>query len=98
MQEKSYYSYILASKPYGTLYNGVTDDLVRRVWEHKNNLVEGFTKRYGVHRLVYFEQCGSIEGAITREKQIKKWKRLWKIELIEKMNPHWKDLYDEIIK
>jgi putative endonuclease len=98
MQEKSYYSYILASKPYGTLYNGVTDDLVRRVWEHKNDLVEGFTKRYGVHKLVYYEQCGSIEGAITREKQIKKWKRRWKIELIEKMNPHWKDLYDEIIK
>ena len=95
---KSYYSYILASKPYGTLYNGVTDDLVRRVWVHKNDLGEGFTKRYGVHTLVYYEQCGSIEGVIKREKQIKKWKRRWKLELIEKMNPDWKDLYDEIIK
>ena len=98
MEEKLYYSYILASKPYGTLYNVVTSDLLGRVWEHKNDCVEGFTKRYRVHMLVFYEQCGSIEGAITREKQIKKWKRRWKIELIEKMNPKWKDLYDELVK
>lgn len=93
-----YYIYILASKPYGTLYIGVTNDLIRRVWEHKNDFVEGFTKRYGVHMLVYYEQCESIESAITREKQLKKWKRRWKLELIEKMNPGWKDLYQDIIK
>jgi putative endonuclease len=82
-----YYVYILTSKPYGTLYIGVTNDLVRRVWEHKNDFVEGFTKKYGVHRLVYYEQCGDVESAITREKQMKKWNRRWKLELIEKMNP-----------
>jgi putative endonuclease len=93
-----YYVYILASKPYGTLYIGVTNDLVRRVWEHKNDFVEGFTKKYGVHRLVYYEQCGEAESAITREKQMKKWKRQWKIELIMKDNPGWKDLYPEIAR
>lgn len=92
-----YYVYILASKPYGTLYIGVTNDLVRRVWEHKNDFVEGFTKKYGVHRLVCYEQCGDAESAITREKQMKKWERRWKLELIEKMNPGWKDLYDDIV-
>ena len=98
MKEQLYFSYILASKPYGTLYNGVTNDLLRRVWEHKNDCVESFTKRYHVHKLVYYEQCESIESAIIREKQIKKWKRRWKIELIEKMNPTWKDLYVELTK
>jgi putative endonuclease len=98
MKEQLYFSYILASKPYGTLYNGVTNDLLGRVWEHKNDCVEGFTKRYQVHMLVYYEQCESIESAIMREKQIKKWKRRWKIELIEKMNPTWKDLYVELTK
>lgn len=93
-----YYVYILASKPYGTLYIGVTNDLVRRVWEHKNGFVEGFTQKYGVHRLVYYEQSESAESAIVREKQMKKWKRQWKIELIMKSNPGWKDLYTEIIK
>jgi len=96
--ETNYYVYILASKPYGTLYIGVTNDLIRRVWEHKNGAVEGFTKKYAVHRPVYYEQTGSIESVITREKQFKKWYRLWKLELIEKMNPGWKDLYDEIIR
>ncbi|MDD5289086.1 MAG: GIY-YIG nuclease family protein [Dehalococcoidales bacterium] len=94
----NYYIYILASKPYGTLYIGVTNDLVRRVWEHKNDFVEGFTKRYGVHSLVYFEQCENIESAITREKQMKKWMRRWKLDLIEKMNPSWKDLYNDIVQ
>jgi len=98
MQIKTYYVYILASKPYGTLYTGVTDDLLRRVWEHKNDFVEDFTKRYGVHRLVYYEHCESIESAITREKQMKKWERLWKLDLIEKINPDWKDLHDEIVR
>jgi putative endonuclease len=98
MQEKSYYSYILASKPYGTLYTGVSSDLIGRTWQHKNDLVESFTKKYGVHRLVYYEQCQSIESAINREKQIKKWERRWELELIEKMNPDWKDQYDDIIK
>jgi putative endonuclease len=68
------------------------------VWEHKNDFVEGYTKRYGVHMLVYYEQCESIESAIVREKQLKKWKRRWKLDLVEKTNPGWKDLYSEIIK
>ena len=94
----NYYVYILASKKNGTLYIGVTNDLIKRVYEHKNDLVEGFTKKYGVHQLVYFEQTGSIESAITREKQIKKWRRQWKIELIEKKNLEWKDLYSDLVK
>jgi putative endonuclease len=98
VQEKYYYVYILASKPYGTIYTGVTSNLIGRTWQHKNDLVESFTKKYGIHRLVYYEQCQSIESAINREKQIKKWKRIWKLELIEKMNPDWKDLYDELTK
>ncbi|HEV8714336.1 MAG TPA: GIY-YIG nuclease family protein [Candidatus Binatia bacterium] len=88
--------YMLASKRDGTLYIGVTSDLAKRVWEHKNDVVEGFTKKYGVHDLVYFELHGDIESAITREKQLKKWNRAWKIELIEKTNLTWKDLWPEI--
>ena len=88
--------YILASKPNGTLYIGVTWDLTRRVWEHKNDFVEGFTKRYGVHTLVWYEAHESMEGALVREKAIKKWKRSWKIRLIEEGNSTWSDLYDEI--
>ncbi len=91
-----YYVYILASHKNGTLYVGVTNDLVKRVWEHKSDFVEGFTKKYQVHQLVYFEETGDIESAITREKQLKKWHRKWKLELIEKKNPSWKDLYKEI--
>ena len=86
--------YILASKPDGTLYTGVTTSLVQRVWQHKNDLVEGFTKRYGVHTLVWYEVHDSIGSAIQREKALKKWKRAWKIRLITKMNPTWADLYD----
>ena len=97
MNSNYYYIYILTSKPYGTLYISVTNDLVRRVWEHKNDFVEGFTRKYGIHTLIYYEQCENIESAITREKQLKKWKRRWKLDLIEKMNPGWKDLYTEII-
>ncbi len=88
--------YILASKRDGTLYIGVTSDLVKRVWEHKNDVVEGFTKKYGVHDLVYFEMHGDMESAITREKQLKKWNRAWKIELIGKNNPTWRDLWSDI--
>jgi len=88
--------YILASRPNGTLYIGVTSDLIKRVWEHRSNAVDGFTKRYGVHRLVYFEQFRSMMQAIEREKELKKWKRVWKIELIEKENPDWRDLWPEI--
>ena len=86
--------YILASKPDGTLYTGVTTSLVQRVWQHKNDLVEGFTKRYGVHTLVWYEVHDSIGSAIQREKALKKWKRAWKTRLITKMNPTWADLYD----
>ena len=89
--------YILASKRNGTLYVGVTSDLKKRVWEHKNDLVEGFTKRYGVHQLVYYELHGEIMSAIRREKQIKKWNRSWKLELIERQNPDWRDLWDGVI-
>ena len=88
--------YILASNPYGTLYIGVTSDLVQRVWQHKNDLVEGFTERYGVHMLVWYELHETMESAIAREKALKKWNRAWKIELIENSNPNWADLYDEI--
>ncbi len=94
---KQYFVYILASKPNGTLYIGVTSDLVKRVYEHKKKLADGFTKKYNVDMLVYYEATEDIRSAITREKQLKKWKRQWKIELIEKKNPKWEDLYGEII-
>lgn len=93
---KSLYVYILASKRNGTLYIGVTNDLKRRVYEHKSNLIEGFTKAYHVHRLVYFEKIDDAYQAILREKRLKKWKRAWKIELIEEKNPEWKDLYGDL--
>jgi len=89
---KTYYVYILASAKNGTLYIGVTDDLRRRITEHKEGLVEGFTTRYDVKALVYFEETSSIEDAIAREKQLKHWNRAWKVELIEKNNPGWRDL------
>jgi putative endonuclease len=92
-----YYIYILASKKSGTLYIGVTSDLIKRVYEHKNDIVEGFTQKYAVHNLVYFEATESIESAIIREKQLKKWNRAWKINLIEKSNPAWNDLYPYLI-
>jgi len=93
---RSYWVYILASDIGGTLYVGVTHDLVRRVHEHQTDAVEGFSKRYAVHRLVDYEQYDQIEFAIQREKRLKKWTRAWKIELIEKTNPHWIDLYPGI--
>lgn len=88
--------YILASQRNGTLYIGVTSDLVKRIWEHRSDLVDGFTKHYGCHTLVYFEQHVEMTEAIRREKQMKKWNRTWKIELIEKQNPDWRDLWPEI--
>ena len=89
--------YILASKRNGTLYIGVTSDLVKRIYEHKHDLVEGFTKKYAVHTLVYFEMHEEMKPAIQREKQLKKWERPWKIELIEATNPNWRDLYLDLI-
>ncbi len=88
--------YLLASKRNGTLYAGVTSDLIKRVWQHKNKVYDGFTKRYGVHRLVWYEPHETMISAIAREKAIKEWKRAWKIELIEAMNPEWKDLYESL--
>ncbi|MBM7850600.1 putative endonuclease [Methylopila capsulata] len=93
---KSFFVYILASQPRGTLYVGVTSDLPKRVWRHRESLVRGFTKTYGVHRLVWFEPHESAESAIQREKRLKTWLRSWKIELIEQSNPHWDDLFDRI--
>ena len=95
--EKQPAGYILASKRNGTLYIGVTSDMAKRVWEHKNDLVEGFTKRYHVHSLVWYELHESMESAIKREKSMKEWKRVWKLELIESVNPDWDDLYHTII-
>lgn len=88
--------YILASARNGTLYVGVTSDILKRAWEHKNDVADGFTKRYGVHILVHAEFHDTMEAAILREKQVKRWHRKWKIELIEKANPSWRDLYEEL--
>jgi putative endonuclease len=85
--------YLLASEPYGTLYVGSTFELARRVWQHKTRAIPGFTAKYGVDRLVWFEPHEDLETALIRERQIKKWKRAWKINLIERENPHWADLY-----
>jgi putative endonuclease len=92
----SFFVYIVASRRNGTLYVGMTDDLARRAFEHRKGIVSGFTKRYGVKSLVWFEMHDDREAAIFRERQIKKWNRVWKLELIEKLNPRWRDLFDEI--
>ncbi|MFA4994928.1 MAG: GIY-YIG nuclease family protein [Bdellovibrionales bacterium] len=92
------YFYILASKKNGTLYSGVTNDLVRRVLEHKEGKIKGFTSEHNVKMLVYFEEAEDITDAIQREKCVKEWKREWKLELIEKFNPDWKDLYNDILQ
>ena len=89
--------YILSNKRNGTLYTGVTSDLTKRIWQHRNDLVDGFSKTYSTHLLVYYEMHGDMISAITREKQIKAWKREWKISVIEEFNPYWRDLYPEII-
>ena len=88
--------YILASRRQGTLYIGVTSDLVQRIWQHRNDLVEGFSRQYRVHRLVYYEQFVDMARAIEREKQLKGWRRAWKIALIEKQNPEWRDLWNQV--
>jgi len=95
-RERSFWVYILASRVGGTLYIGVTSDLVRRVYEHREELIPGFTREHGVQRLVYYEQHATAESAIRREKRLKKWNRAWKIALIEKDNPNWDDLYPVI--
>ncbi len=94
---KDYYVYILASKRNGTLYIGVTNDIIKRVHQHKNGFIPGFTSKYGVHELVYYERFTDIRHAIQREKHLKKWNRRWKLELIEKVNPDWKDLYSDLV-
>lgn len=93
---QSFYVYILASKPNGTIYVGSTSDLIRRVWEHKNSLVPGFTAKYNVHNLVYYEIHETYVEAARREKRFKNWCRQWKLNLIENQNPEWRDLYEEI--
>jgi len=97
VMDKQFFVYILASKRNGTLYTGITSDLVKRVWQHKNNSVEGFTKKYDAKILVYYEIYNDAESAIIREKRIKKWRKAWKLKLIEEKNPLWQDLYNEII-
>ena len=96
MHMNNYFVYILASKKNGTIYTGVTSDLIKRVYQHKSGLIKGFTEKYNVKLLVYYEIHGDIREAIKREKNIKAWKRKWKLELIEKMNPQWLDLYESI--
>ena len=88
--------YMIASERNGTLYIGVTSDLIARVWQHKNNAVEGFTKKYEVHLLVWYEPHENMESAILREKVLKKWNRIWKLRLIEQFNPEWQDLYEQL--
>ncbi len=95
-KERKFWVYIVASRIGGTLYIGVTNDLVRRIFEHREGTAEGFTKKYGVHRLVHFEQFDDVENAIRREKRLKSWNRAWKIRLIEESNPDWIDLYYQI--
>ena len=93
-----YYVYILANKPNGTIYIGITNDLIRRIHEHRHDLIKGFTSRYGIHLLVHYEQCTDVAVAIQREKRLKKWNRTWKIRLIETENPQWHDLYSDLVE
>ena len=93
----SYYVYILTNARNSTLYTGITNNLIRRVYEHKNNQIEGFTKKYRINKLVYFEETADVLSAIASKKRIKKWRRRWKIELIEKNNPQWRDLYYDLV-
>ncbi|MDO5640107.1 MAG: GIY-YIG nuclease family protein [Neisseria sp.] len=97
MREKQPAVYILTNKRHGTLYIGVTADLIQRIWQHREGLVDGFSKRYGLKQLVWFEQCDEMGAAIAREKQLKEWRRAWKIRLIEETNPSWQDLWLQII-
>jgi putative endonuclease len=94
--KENFYIYILSSQRRGTLYVGITSNLTKRAYEHKNDLVDGFTKKYGVHQLVYYEVATDAKAALSRERQIKKWNRAWKLRLIEEHNPEWVDLYDSL--
>jgi putative endonuclease len=94
---KTFCVYVVTNRRNGALYVGVTSDLPRRIWQHKQKEVAGFTARYGVDKLVYYQTCESAESAIQREKQLKKWSRSWKLRLIEEKNPDWRDLYEEIV-
>ena len=94
---KQFYVYILASKRNGTLYTGVTSNLIQRVWQHKHDAIQGFTRKYNVKTLVYYEVHENAESALTREKKIKRWRRAWKLALIEDSNPEWRDLYEDIL-
>ncbi len=96
MQDRTYYVYMLASGRYGTLYVGVTSDLIKRTWQHREGFAEGFPKKYNVKQLVWYEVHNDVRTAITREKQIKKWNRAWKINLIQEQNPQWRDLYEDV--
>ncbi len=96
MQDKHPAVYVLASQRNGTLYVGVTSNLIKRIWEHRSDVVQGFSHQYGIHMLVYYEQHATMESAITREKQLKKWNRAWKLRVIEEHNPQWHDLWAEI--
>jgi len=98
LRRYTYFVYVMTSKRNGTLYIGITNELIYRVDQHKVGIIKGFTQKYKVHNLVYYEETDSVEAAILREKQLKKWKREWKIDLIEKRNPYWNDLYSEIIQ
>ena len=93
---KTGYTYILTNKNHTVLYIGATSNLIKRIYEHKDQLVKGFTKKYNVNKLIYYEECNDINDALQREKQIKKWNRDWKIQLIERFNPGWDDLYEDI--
>ena len=94
---KQFYIYILASNPNGTLYTGVTSNLIQRVWQHKHDVIQGFTRKYNVKTLVYYEVHENAESALKREKRIKRWRRAWKLGLIENSNPEWRDLYEDIL-
>lgn len=96
--DRTYFVYVLASQRNGTLYTGVTNNLAKRVWDHKNGICEGFTKKYRVHMLVWFETHVDVQAAIAREKQIKGWNRAWKLKMIERMNPDWADLYERVAR
>jgi putative endonuclease len=95
--QKHYFIYILASKRNGTLYIGVTNDLLRRIFEHKEKKMSGFTKKYAVDKLVYYEESSDVNAAIAREKQLKRWKRAWKLKIIEEFNPNWEDLHNKLL-
>ncbi len=98
MDEKHFYVYMMTNKPHGTIYKGVTSNLILRVAQHKEGLIEGFTQKYDLKTLVWYKECGNAEDAVKHEKRLRKYPRQWKVNLIEEMNPQWKDLYNDICK